>query len=242
MSAIRAVVRREITGLVNTSVGPVVGSLSLMLASGSFFWLNDFLGRNLSSLDAWFEVWPAIFAFLLPALTMRSFAEERESGMSELLAVFPVSDAAVVLGKFVALLIFVATIMVLSLPVPLGISLLGTVPFGPLLGQYLALLLLAATMSSVGLLLSAVVRSQLIAYVMTTIVLLLLSFVDAIPGLFSLGAAPATAFRAVSLNLRYERLAQGLLDIGDIVWLLAVTAIVLRFAMHVVAARRYGRA
>lgn len=239
MTAFRAIVRRESAGLLHTGVGWMVGALLLFLASLSFFYLGEFLDSDRASLDAYFEVWPALFSFLLPALTMRVFAEERSSGMDELLGVLPAASGTVVSGKFAALYLYIVGIAAVSAPVPLGVGILGDISVTLVFAQYISLLLLAAAMLSIGLFVSALSSSQIIAYVSTVLILIALAFFDALPGLLGLGGAFAGIARGISLEARYGELAMGLIEIEDLVYFAVITILFLRLAAHALTARGY---
>ncbi|MFW6388008.1 MAG: ABC transporter permease, partial [bacterium] len=232
-------VHRELTGLTHTGVGWIVGALLLFLASLSFFFLGDFLETGRASLDAYFESWPALFSFLLPALTMRVFAEERSNGMDELLGVFPVASSSVVIGKFAALMVYILCIAVLSLPVPLGVGLLGRIPVTLVLAQYVSLFMLASAMLSIGVFVSAITASQIVAYVFTVLVLIVLAFLDSLPGLLGLGGTLAAITRGISLEAGYTDLAMGLMNVGDITYFVMITVLFLRAATHALKARGY---
>lgn len=239
MSGFRAIVKRELWGLLHTGVGWIVAALLLFLASLSFFFLGDFLDTGLASLDAYFEVWPALFSFLLPALTMRVFAEERSSGMDELIGVFPVGTGTVVGGKFSALMVYIAGIAALSLSVPVGVGLLGQIPIPLVFAQYMSLFVLGAAMLSIGLFVSAVTASQIVAYVSTVLVLIVLAFLDSLPGLLGLGGIAAAAARGISLEAGYTDLAMGLVSVGDVAYFVVITVLFLRAATHALNARGY---
>ena len=239
MTGAYAIVRRDLFALANSAIGWVVAALSLALSSGAFFWVNAFLARDVASLDAYFATWPALLAFLIPALTMRVFAEERSNGMDEMIGVLPISTGRVVVAKFASLGIYLFFVMVMTVPVPLGVSLLGELSPSLVFVQYVALLLLGLTMVSVGLFVSSLCASQLLAYVLTTLVLFGLSFLDSLPLMLGLGAQWVEATRLISLDARYGRLSQGLLDVADIVFFAAMVAIFLRAATHAIHARRY---
>ncbi len=234
-----AVLRREVLGLTNTGIGWIVAALMLSLSSIWFFWVGDFVERDIASLDAYFEIWPSLFAFLIPALTMRSFADERANGMQEVLSVLPVSTGAVVSAKFAALALFIVVVLACAIPVAFGAGLLGELPASLVITQFAALVLLAWSMFAVGLLMSALSSHQLIAYVATTLVLLVLSFLDAAASIAGLGGAAVDIARTVSLNARYEQPARGLLSVADVTYFFVVIVLCVRATTHVINARRY---
>ncbi len=238
-AGLRAVLRRELSGMSNTGIGWLVAALMLSLSSVSFFWIAGFFEQDVASLDAYFDIWPAIFAFLIPALTMRSFAEERSSGMHEVLSVLPVSTGMLVTAKFSAVALFIVGVLLCATPVAFGVSLLGELPFALVATQSTALLLLAWSMISVGLFVSALSANQLTAYVITTVVLILLSFLHVIPSLLGLGGTAVEMARTISLDARFEQPAEGLLSIADIGFFIVVIVVFLRATTHALNARRY---
>lgn len=234
-----AVLRRESLGLANTAIGWLVAAFMLALSSTSFFWIERFFERDVASLEGYLDIWPALFAFVIPALTMRSFAEERSSGMHEILSVLPVSAGTVVSAKFAALAGFMVATLACATPVAFGVSLLGELSVSLVVTQFAALMLLSWCMIAVGLLISALSPSQLVAYVVTTVVLVTFNFLDLLPPLLGLGGAATDMARTVSLNARYERPAQGLLSIADLAYFGVVVVVFLRATTHAINARRY---
>ena len=240
MTGAYAIVRRELYALANSAIGWVVAALMIALPGGVFFWLNGFLERDVASLDAYFATWPGLLAFLVPALTMRVFAEERSSGMDEMIGVLPISTGRMVAAKFASLGIYLVVVVLMTVPVPLGVSLLGELSPSLVFVQYVALLLLALTMVSVGLFVSSVCASQLLAYVLTALVLFGLSFIDSLPVLLGLGVQSVEVARVISLEARYSSLSRGLVDMADLVYFAAIIAVFLRAATHAIHARRYA--
>jgi ABC-2 type transport system permease protein len=107
-----------------------------------FFWAEAFFARNLADVKPLFEWMPILLIFLVAALTMRSWSEERRAGTLESLLTSPVSPLQLVLGKFAASLALVALALLLTLPLPLTVALLGDLDWGPVVGGYLASLFL----------------------------------------------------------------------------------------------------
>ena len=117
----------------------------------AFFWVETFFARNIADVRPLFQWMPILLIFLVAALTMRAWAEERRSGTLELLLTAPVSPTALVLGKFIGGLALVAVALALTLPLTVSVALLGPLDWGPVFGGYVAALALAGAYVAIGL-------------------------------------------------------------------------------------------
>src|SRR3546814_7772985 len=130
-----------------------------------FFWVETFFARNIADVRPLFEWMPLLLLFLVSALTMRLWSEERRSGTLEFLLTSPVRPASLVLGKFLACLGLVAIALALTLPLPLTVAQLGPLDWGPVAGGYLATLCLAAAYIAIGLSVSARTDNQIVSLI-----------------------------------------------------------------------------
>ncbi|MEE9411819.1 MAG: ABC transporter permease subunit, partial [Methylococcales bacterium] len=135
-----------------------------------FFWVETFFARNLADLRSLFQWMPLLLIFLVAALTMRLWSEERRMGTFEFLVTQPVSSASLVAGKFIASLLLVGLTLVLTLPLPITVSMLGELDWGPVWGGYLATFFLAAAYLGIGLTVSLVSENQIISLIITVVI------------------------------------------------------------------------
>ena len=193
----------------------------------AFFWVETFFARNIADVRPLFQWMPILLIFLVAALTMRAWAEERRSGALELLLTAPVSPTALVLGKFVGSLALVAVALALTLPLTVSVSLLGPLDWGPVFGGYVAALALAGAYVAIGLWVSARTDNQIVSLILTAAIagVFFLIGSDAITGLF--GHGPAEWLRQLGAGSRFDAITRGVLDLRDLYYYASITAVFL---------------
>lgn len=178
-----------------------------------------------------------ILLFIIPALTMRLFAEEKKQGTIELLYTYPVRDGEVLFGKFLACVAVFLVMLALTALYPILIAIFGTLEWGPVLSGYLGALLLGVTFISVGVLMSALTRNQLVAFVLAFGALLffwVLGFASAYLDP-KLGAALAHASMIEHIN----NFSRGLISTRDVVYYLNVSVFFLFLTTQALASHRW---
>ena len=203
-----------------------------------FFWGEAFFARNISDVRPMFESLPVLLIFLASALTMRMWSDERRTGTLELVVTVPASAAEFVLGKFVACWTLLAVALLLTLPLPITVSMLGDLDWGPVFAGYVAAALLGAAYLSIGLWLSARTENQVVA-------LILAAFGC---GVFYLAGSPlltelfsnqlADVLRGLGSGSRFESITRGVLDLRDLYFYGSVMAVFL--ALNVYAVDAHG--
>lgn len=197
-----------------------------------FFWVDAFFARNIADVRPLFRWLPLLLVFLAAALTMRSWSEERRGGTLESLLTAPVSPWSLVLGKFLGVLALVALALLLTLPLPLTVALLGPLDWGPVIGGYVATLLLAAAYVAVGLAVSARSDNAIIALIGTVAVCALLHFIGS-GTLTALVGQPLGRWLAlIGTGSRFEVITRGVLDLRDLVYFLSLAGIFLVLNVH----------
>lgn len=169
------ILRRELKSYFLSPIAYVFGILFLGLSI--FFASSSMLvqGQN-ASMEIFFQLLPLIFLFFLPALTMRLWAEERKLGTLELLMTFPVRLSQLIAGKFAAAMIYLVLLLLLTLALPITLSIYGALDWGPVLGAYLGTLLMAGAFLAVGMFWSSMTRDQIIALLLAMVTLVLLYY------------------------------------------------------------------
>lgn len=216
------VFRRELGGYFSTPIAYVFIVIFLALLGALTFTIGGLYDRGQADLSAFFGFHPWLYLLLIPAVTMRLWAEERKSGTVELLLTLPVSMAQAVLGKYLAAWCFTAITLGLTFPVWLTVGYLGRPDHGVILTGYLGSLLVAGTFLAIGGCFSALTKNQVIAYVVSAAVCflfavsgsaVLLEFIsDWVP---STVISVMTSFSVVD---RYNSLSRGVVDLRDIVF------------------------
>ncbi len=230
--------RRELASYFATPLALVFIVIFLVLAGAFAFYIGGFYERGQADLAPFFNFHPWLYLFLIPALSMRLWAEERKSGSIELLMTLPVTLGQAVLGKFLAAWCFAGIALALTFPMWLTVNYLGSPDNGAILAAYLGSLLMAGGFLAIGACLSAATRNQVIAFILTVVVCFgfLLSGFPLVLSLFQ-GWAPQALIDAVaslSFLTHFASISKGVIDLRDLVYFgtliaawLAANAIVL---------------
>lgn len=229
MSPLLAVARREFAAYFASPLAAVFIVLFVAVAAALAFYLGGLFERGQADLQPFFAFHPWLYLFLVPAVGMRLWAEERKSGTLELLLTLPLAPWQAVLGKFLAGWALLGVALALTTPLWWTISWLGDPDHGVVLASYLGSWLLAGAMLAVGSALSAATRSQVVAFVVTVVVCFLMLLAgyplvqDAVQGW-----APRAAIEAVaqlSFLTHFQAIQRGVLDLRDVLFfLLSITA------------------
>ncbi|MEO7478037.1 MAG: ABC transporter permease subunit [Lysobacteraceae bacterium] len=167
MSAVWTVFRREWSSYLATPVAYVFTVIFLMLSAALTFYLGGFLERGQADLQPFFSFHPWLYLFLVPAISMRLWAEERGQGTIELLLTLPLPTWQAVLGKFLAAWFYVGIALALTFPMWITVNYLGNPDNGIILAAYLGSWLMAGAYLAIGACLSAATRNQVIAFILT---------------------------------------------------------------------------
>jgi len=201
-----------------------------LIVTGWFFFSTFFL-FNQASVRNFFALLPIIFAFVIPAVTMRLVSEELNVGTYELLLTLPVTFREVVLGKFLAATAFVAAMLVPTLAYPVIVAFLGDLDWGPVIGGYLGAILLGASFSAVGLLASSLTRNQIVAFIIGVAICFALVLIDKI--LVFVPSWLAGILDYLGADSHFENISKGILDSRDILYFLSLTFLGL-YATHLI--------
>jgi gliding motility-associated transport system permease protein len=191
-----------------------------LLLTGWFFFTTFFIYGQ-ASLRTFFDLLPMIFSFVIPAVTMRLFSEELNVGSYEILLTMPVSITDVVLGKFLAGVVFVAVMLIPTLSYPITVSLLGQLDWGPVVGGYLGAVFLGAAFSAVGLFASSLTRNQITAFMISMAICLALTLIDRMLLFFPRSFLGVLGY--LGANLHFENSSKGIIDSRDILYFLSVS-------------------
>ncbi|OQY03795.1 MAG: ABC transporter [Desulfobacteraceae bacterium 4572_123] len=194
--------------------------ISIFLVVTGWFFFSTFFIYNQASLRNFFSLLPLIFSFVVPAVTMRLFAEELNVGSYEMLLTMPVTVGQVVLGKFLAGTLFVGAMLVPTLAYPVTLSLLGALDWGPVAGGYMGALLLGGAFCAVGLLASSLTRNQIVAFIIAMAICFTLTLLDQV--LFFLPSRLLGVVSYLGVNGHFKTIAKGVIDSRDLLYFLSV--------------------
>jgi ABC-2 type transport system permease protein len=222
MANVWVICKRELYSYFATPIAYIFIIIFLFLSGIFTFYLGNFFGRGQADLVTFFAFHPWLYLFLIPALTMRLWAEERKTGTIELLLTLPVTMLQAVLGKFLATWIFTSVALALTFPMWLTVNYLGEPDNGVILASYLGSLLMAGSFIAIGSCISALTRNQIIAFVITVVICLIfnLSGFPLVLDFFS-GWAPELIIDAISsfsFLTHFDAISKGVIDLRDVVF------------------------
>ncbi|KOR29203.1 ABC transporter permease [Achromatium sp. WMS2] len=225
-STLSAVYQRELAGYFNTPIAYVFIIIFVVLAGLFTFYLGDFFGRNQADLQTFFQWHPWLYLFLVPALAMRMWAEERRSGTLELLLSLPITVVEATLAKFLAAWTFTAISLALTTPIWLTVNFLGSPDNGAILAGFLGSLLMAGGYLAIGSCMSALTRNQVIAFVLSAVASLLfvLSGFPLVLDIFGTWA-PSSLVQVVasfSFLTHFDAISKGVIDLRDLTYFLTL--------------------
>ncbi|MGM0674577.1 MAG: ABC transporter permease [Spirochaetota bacterium] len=239
MKPILTVARKEMAIYFNSPIAYIVVVFFLAFTSSWFFYIQQFLAQNVASMRSFFGIVPVVFVILLPAVTMRSWAEEHKLGTDEVLLTLPLSEAQAVVGKFCGAMGLLVIMLALTLPVPLTISPLGDFATGQIIGQYIGTLLLGAAAISVGLFVSSLSQNQITAFILGVVVLLVLTLVNQVNVVVDLPRRLGGLLNQISLNHHFRSFEKGLLDSRDIIYYVLLAFLFLYLNTKVLIFRKW---
>jgi len=222
MNIVSALFRRELKSYFATPVAYVFILIFLVLMGTFTFYLGGFYERGQADLRPFFNFHPWLYLFLVPALSMRLWAEERKTGSIELLMTLPVTPLQAVLGKYLAAWAFTGLALVLTFPIWITVNYLGDPDNGAILTAYIGSMLMAGGFLAIGSCLSAFTRNQVIAFVISVVVCFgfLLSGFPLVLDMFSGWAPQALVDGIASLSFltHFADISRGVIDFRDIVF------------------------
>jgi ABC-2 type transport system permease protein len=228
MRQLSVIFRRELASYFATPLAYVFLVIFLVLSGVFTFYLGGFYERNQADLGVFFGFHPWLYLFLVPAVAMRLWAEERKSGTIELLMTLPIRRAEAVAGKFLAAWVFAGLALLLTFPMVLTVNYLGEPDNGAILTGYLGSWLLAGSYLAVGGCMSALARNQVIAFILAVSVcfLFIVSGFPMVLDLFSAWAPQALVDAVASLSflVRFEAISRGVIDLRDLLYFLSFIA------------------
>ena len=222
MSIVATLFRRELRSYFATPVAYVFIVIFLALMGAFTFYLGNFFERGQADLRPFFNFHPWLYLFLVPAIAMRLWAEERRSGSIELLMTLPVTAWQAVLGKCLAAWAFTGIALALTFPIWITVNYLGEPDNGAILTGYIGSLLMAGGFLAIGACVSAFTRNQVIAFVVSVVVCFgfLLSGFPMVLDVFS-GWAPQVlvdGIASLSFLTHFANISRGVIDFRDLVY------------------------
>jgi ABC-2 type transport system permease protein len=231
---------RELRAYFNSPIAYVFLVVFAGAALFTVFNVHQFFSRGIADMRGLFDAIPLLMILLVPALTMRLWAEEQKQGTFELLLTLPAREHELVMGKFLASWALLGAALGLTLVLPITMAWLGHLDWGPVVGGYLGALLLGAAYLAVGQFLSATTENQILAFILALVVCLGLYGVgtEAFAGLFP--DSTAGVMRALGTGSRFQSIARGVVDARDLAYYASLTGFFLAACIAAVRARRWA--
>lgn len=228
MKPILTIAKRELTGYFASPVAFVFIVIFLLLSGFFTFMVGGLFERGQASLEAFFTWHPWLYLFLVPAVGMRMWSEERRMGTLELLLTMPVTPWQAIVGKFLASWAVVGLALALTFPVWVTVNYLGSPDNGVILGGYVGSLLMGGAYLAITAMTSSMTRNQVVAFIVSVVVSLFLILAGYTPvtGLLTNWAAPwlVDLIAAFSVMTHFQSIQQGVLDSRDILYFVSVIA------------------
>ncbi|MEQ9593619.1 MAG: gliding motility-associated ABC transporter permease subunit GldF [Cyclobacteriaceae bacterium] len=241
----REVIKKEFNGYLHSFIAYVVIAVFLV-GIGLLMWVfpeTSVLDYGYADMDTLFSLGPYVFIFLIPAITMKSFAEEKKMGTLEVLLTKPLTDWEIVIGKYLACFLLVCFSVAPSLVYYFSLHALGS-PVGNLdtpgiIGSYFGLVLLAGVFSSVGVFSSALTANQIVSFIVAGFLCMLIyAGFDSISSLISEGHL-ALAVKQLGVLYHYDALSKGLIDSRNLVYFISVIGLMLLATKTLLGSRQW---
>ncbi|MCP4542341.1 MAG: ABC transporter permease subunit [Chloroflexi bacterium] len=235
-----SITRKELEGYFGSPMALIFVGVFLAVTLFSFFWVDTFFARGIADIRPLFRRMPLLMLFLVAALTMRQWSEEQRSGTLEVLLTLPVSTIHLVLGKFLAVMALVAAALALTIFLPITVSMLGNLDWGPVFGGYLAAVLLAAAYTAIGLFVSSRTDNQIVALILTVLLCGIFYMVGSSGVIDFFGDTVGEIMRAIGSGSRFESIQRGVVDLRDLLYYLSLTGIFLALNVMVLDSKRWS--
>ena len=238
--------RKEIKSYLSSLIGYIFIGVFLIIA-GLFIWvfpnINNVLFLNMASLQGLFETSKFLFLFLVPAITMRTFSEEKRSGTLELILTKPFTDSQIIAAKFLASLTLLVIALLPTLLYVISVYNLGYPPgnidLGSTWGSYLGLILLGATFIAIGIFASSTTSNQIVAFVLAAPLCFIMYFgFEFIYGFEILGTL-GVFIKNLGIDYHYTSISRGVIDTRDILYFASVILLFLLATRVVLASRKW---
>ena len=220
MSHIIPIIKKELKNYFNSPLAYIFICIFLVISGWLFF--RSFFIQNQANMRSYFNLMPWLFLFLIPAVTMRLWAEEKKLNTQEILFTWPIKDYEAILGKFLSSLIFIAVTLILSLSIPITISFVGELDWGIVIASYLGALFLSAAFLAIGLFISSLTDNQIIAFILAVAVSFAIFIIGEDFVLYALPNFLVTLAAYIGLGSHFASINRGVLDSRDIIYYLTV--------------------
>lgn len=238
MNQVWVITKKELLSYFNSPMGYIFIDVFLVLTAFLFF-QNYFIIAQ-ADMRAYFSLVPWIFLFLIPAITMRLWAEEKKLGTVEILLTLPVTDTQIVLGKYLASLLFLMITLALSLLIPIVVVWSGPADIGVIIASYIGSVLIGGAYIALGIWLSAFTDNQIIAFILAIAASFFFFIIGQVFILQSLPNFLTPLFQFLGLGTHFNSIIRGVIDSRDIIFYLSFIGLFLFLNVQQITGRRFN--
>lgn len=217
MKNILTIFRKELRSYFNSPVAYIVLFVFLII-TGWFFTSSLFLGQVVTMRNV-FDIIPFIFLFFIPAISMRTFSEEKKSGTIELLLTKPISDNDIVVGKFLAALALTGIALAFTFIYVISLTFIGKIDLGSIIGTYIGLILMSGIYIGIGIFASSLTENQVVAFIISFLMVFALFLLNKV--LIFLPVSLASILEYISIDYHFGNIARGVIDTRNIIYYLS---------------------
>jgi ABC-2 type transport system permease protein len=214
MQNIKTIYLKELKSYFNSPIAYIV--IIVFLAIVGWFFVTGLFANNVASMRSMFDMVPFIFLFFIPAITMRSFSEEKKQGTIELLLTKPVKDIELVIGKFLAAFVLTLITLLPTLIYLIAVIALGDTDKGAIIGGYIGLILMSGVYIGIGIFASSLTENQVVAFIVSFILVFALFMMGKILVQVSPGLVSAVEF--LSTDYHFTNISRGVIDTRNLIY------------------------
>jgi ABC-2 type transport system permease protein len=237
MQNIMSIFKREFKAFFLSPIAYIF--ITVYLIATAFLFFQGFFIMDQADMRGYFGILPWVFLFFVPAITMRSWAEEKKMKTLELLLTWPVKDFEVVVGKFLASFSLLVIVLLLSLTIPISIAIIGHPDAGQIIGQYIGSMLMGAAYVAIGLWVSSLTENQIVAFILGVVLTFVLFIIGHPFMTMVLPSAVVPLFTYIGLNSHFESIGRGVIDSRDIIYYLSVIGFFLFLNVCSISSRKW---
>ncbi len=237
MNKVLVIIKKELNSYFNSPLGYIV--ISVFLVINGWLFMQTFFLTAQSSMRSFFGILPIIFMFILPAVTMASWSEEKRSGTVEVLMTLPVSSPSVVFAKFLTCFVFLAMMLFLTLTIPMMVSDLGSPDRGVIIAGYIGALFLGSSYIAIGLWVSSVTKNQIISFLVSVAIIFVFYMIGNSLILDAMPSVVASIGKFLSFGSHFDSILRGVISLSDILYYVSVIVFFLFLNARVVGLKRW---
>jgi ABC-2 type transport system permease protein len=241
-----SLLKKEISGFLSSLIGYIVIAVFLVII-GLLMWVlpmeTNILDGGFAGIDPLFIMAPWVFLFLIPAVTMRSFAEEKKTGTIELLLTRPISDLQIILAKYLACIILVLLALLPTLVYYFSVYALGNPPGnidnGRTWGSYLGLIFLTGGFVSIGVFASAITNNQVVSFILAVLLCFFCYSGFSYAGAFFSSGVAGNIVQQLGISTHYSSMSRGVIDTRDVLYFISLSAVFILISKTMLESRKW---